>query len=366
MDRRHAVTLNDLSGALNGAQYELIHFSGHGSSSSLYLESLDGTGGSELAASKLADMLSQSQNNISCVVLMSCYSSNTVTELLPCTPYIISVTGPANDQAAIEFVGHFYENYLRTKSVEASYRRANAVIGDQLSTLLTCRAAQDPSKYRLVVYSHQDLDPVYVDFADARETIDHLDITTEKFVEILRRKIRIHWWMFKGERENAILPIGGLFASFSWKNAKDVVYCKRIFQLKPSLPENTFHVIAMLIAGYNDVYMNNYRDSRKSAIEQNPRVFVEGLASLHRVFRDWFVDPEGVPSLGALNPTYLKTIQATCWANLQKADQKLADGDPSRAMIFAETALSSIHDAINEIFDAVSESPSTKGGSGDI
>ena len=98
---------------------------------------------------------------------MSCYSTDTVTDLLPSAPYIVSVTGPADDLAAIEFVGHFYENYLRTKSVEISYRRANAAVGDQISTMLTCRAAQDSSKYRLVVYSPQNEDPVYVDFTDA-------------------------------------------------------------------------------------------------------------------------------------------------------------------------------------------------------
>ena len=139
------------------------------------------------------------------------------------------------------------------------------------------------------------------------------------------------------------------------ENAKDIVHCHRIFRLKSNLPDETYAVIAMLIAGYNDVFLNSYRESRKSAIEQNPRAFVQGLASLHKVFQDWFVNPRGVASLGALNPAYLKTIQATCWANLSKADEKLAGGDPSRAMIFAETALSSIHDAINEIVDAVSE-----------
>lgn len=355
LDRRHAATLGDLTSALNSTKYEVLHFSGHGSSSGLYLDTHHEPSGVELSAHRLAEIIKHSQSDLCALVLMSCYSTDTVTDLVPSAPYIVSVTGPADDHAAIEFVGYFYENYLRTKSVEVSYRRANAAIGDQISTMLTCRAAQDSAKDRLVVYSPQHEDPVYVDFTDARATIDKLDMSTEKFIDILRRKVRIHFWLFKGERDNAILPIGGFFAIFSWKNAKDIVHCHRIFRLKPDLPDETYTVIALLIAGYNDVFLNSYRESRKSATEQNPRAFVQGLASLHRVFQDWFVDPQGVESLGALNPAYLKTIQANCWANLSKADEKLAGGDPSQAMIFAEMALSSIHDAINEIVDNVSE-----------
>ena len=54
---------------------------------------------------------------------------------------------------------------------------------------------------------------------------------------MLARKLRRHSWIFDGASDHAILPIGRLlFGEFTWKEAKDVVYCTKLMRLRSDLP----------------------------------------------------------------------------------------------------------------------------------
>jgi len=353
----HAPTLQDMAKALTTGKFDLVHFSGHGSSDGFCFESQENDDGEIISPNHLNRMIAASQSTISALILMSCYSSDTAKELLACSPYVISVSGAADDYAAIDFIGHFYDIYFRSNSIEEAFKLSNATLGDRLTTVLWHRSTEQGSTTvtaRVVVHPTGG-DRIYIDYADARNSIDRLGVPLEKFLSILSRKIRVHRWIFEGERDSVILPIGGYFASFSWRNAKDVVHCKWVKRPKAGLHSDALDIIANLIVIYNDLYMSGYRRSGKRAIDQDSRAILSAIRNMHDVQANILANDNKFASLNSILPDRIKMARANYWANLQKADEKLAQRDLSAAAVYAETALSTLHDAVEELVDAISE-----------
>lgn len=357
--RHHAVTLEDMARAIAKHQFDIIHFSGHGSSDGFCFEVNGSDDGQLVSSEHLAKILKASQSSLSALILISCYSADTALTLLHSSPYVVSISGPADDDAAIDFVGHFYEEYFRCGSIEQAFNFSSAVVDGRLNTVLGHRSntvAPDPkSPTTIAVYRHQHhCDPIYVDYSQARKSIAHLDISIDRFLTILSRKIRVHHWIFEGERESAIVPIAEYFAAFSWKNAKDVVQCLWVRKPKPELPLATLELIAQMIVSYNDLYMSAYRTSEKRAQDQSLRHLKYAIGKMHEVHQYFLATPANYTILESILPNQIKMLRANCWANLQKADEKLAIGDYSSATIHAETSLSTIHDAVEGLVDAIS------------
>lgn len=354
VDRRHAATLDDMARALSSRQFDIIHFSGHGAPEGFYFDT-ESDGGRLVSPKQFTKVVQATQPSLSALLMMSCYSADTALQLLPAAPYVISVVGSADDEATIDFVGQFYERYFKTGSIEQAFRLAIAVVDGRLDAVLGRRPDSNPSEPTIVVHPEYKSDPIYVNYAEARETISRLNIPQDKFLSILSRKLRVHQWIFEGERENAILPIAGYFAKFSWTNAKACVRCHWVYKPKSGLSEAACEAIAGLIVSYNDVYVGAYRRSRKPVAEQDPRYFKHALEELHRLVNFYLKDTGRYSTLEQIDPDNIRMLRANCWANLSKADEKIASGDYSSAAIFAETALSAVHDAIEGLVEAVSE-----------
>lgn len=355
VERKHATTLEDLARALAIKQYEIVHFSGHGDETGFCFDSNTGDEGTFVKADHLAKLLQTTQRTLSAIVLISCYSSDTAKDLLSASPYVISITGPADDSAAIDFVGHFYEQYFRTSSVESAFNFASAYVNDRLDAVLGHSSKSAPLKPRIAVYPHSHRDPIYVDLTQAQPTIERLDISSERFSSILTRKLRVHRWIFDGERENAILPIAGYFASFSWKNAKDVIHCHWVYRPKPNLEASTCELISDLIVVYNDVYVSSYRLNPKPVRQQDPRDFRIGLGKLHELMNYFLKDEGRFQVLESIELDVARMLRATCHSNLSMADRKIAESDLASAAIYAETALSAVHDAIERLVESISQ-----------
>lgn len=355
VDRKHATTLEDLARALASKQYEIVHFSGHGDATGFCFDSAAGEEGTFVKVNHLAKLLQTTQRTLSAIVLISCYSSDASKDLLSAAPYVISISGPADDSAAIDFVGNFYEQYFRTLSVESAFNFASAYVDDRLDAVLGHSSKSAPTAPRIAVYPHSHRDPIYVDLTQARPTIERLDISADRFSSILTRKLRVHRWIFDGERENAILPIAGYFARFSWKNAKDVIHCHWVYKPKADLESRICELISDLIVVYNDVYVSSYRTNSKPVSQQGPRDFRFGLAKLHDLMDHFLKDHDRFQVLESIDAAVARMLRATCHSNLSMADRKLGEHDLASAAIYAETALSAVHDAIESLVETISE-----------
>ena len=170
----------------------------------------------------------------------------------------------------------------------------------------------------------------------------------------MTRKLKVHRWIFDGERENAILPIAGYFARFSWKNAKDVIHCHWVYKPKGGLDSSICELISDLIVVYNDVYVSSYRSNPKPVSQQDPRSFRYGLERLHDLSTHFLTNQARFSILEDIDSTVARMLRGTCHSNLSMADRKLAESDLPSAVIYAETALSAVHDAIETFVEAIS------------
>ena len=273
---------------------------------------------------------------------MSCYSASSISNLIDVTPYLIAVSGVANDEAAIDFVKTFYEASADEGSVESAFFVAHALTEDKLNAVLVRSALEkDRAKQLIRVYRiHGIRDPIYVDTTEAEGSLNMLQIPRDEFLSTLTRKIRIHIWIFDHPRERALLSIGKYFGFFSWKNAKDVIVCHQVLKLKRKVPTDHCIVWSDLIVSYNDLYMNPYRLTDKPA--SNTRMIEGALSVFHARFNFYFKDGARA-ILEDIDPEQFKTTQGICWANLRMADEKVAKKISGQTdLAYLETVLSAI------------------------
>jgi hypothetical protein len=106
IDTLRAATLDDLRRGLRHAQYDIIHFSGHGTRRGLVFE--DESGRLVVAKSEALARL-VAKHGIETAILNACYSLDVGTITPIGTKYTIAMDGPIADDAAIEFSRGFYD-----------------------------------------------------------------------------------------------------------------------------------------------------------------------------------------------------------------------------------------------------------------
>ena len=119
--RCHATTVDDMISVVAKEAFDVIHFSGHGNKSGIVLSTAERNSSQHLTASRLAEVLQMSPKAPKAILLLSCYSAECLPILGPCAPFVVSVYGRADDQAAIEFCGAFYMEFSRAHAVEAAF-----------------------------------------------------------------------------------------------------------------------------------------------------------------------------------------------------------------------------------------------------
>src|SRR5579862_7350129 len=118
----HAATVDDIRRALLDNDYEIVHFSGHGTGTGLAFE--DNSGKLYIPPQKaLSDLLADFSPPIKCLLLNACYSVSQGQSTSLGVPYTIAMEGPIADDAAIIFVGGFYDSIGAGKDVEFSFRQ---------------------------------------------------------------------------------------------------------------------------------------------------------------------------------------------------------------------------------------------------
>lgn len=116
-----AATANDLRRALlEQPSYQIVHLSGHGNSTGFVLE--DDQGQRHVVSSEaLAQHFHLYRGTLQCVLLNACYSV-TIGQRIPLgIPYVIAMSGPISDRAAIEFSRGFYDAIGAGLDIERAY-----------------------------------------------------------------------------------------------------------------------------------------------------------------------------------------------------------------------------------------------------
>ncbi|HKD09586.1 MAG TPA: hypothetical protein VKB79_27010 [Bryobacteraceae bacterium] len=345
--RCHAARLADLTKALAEGEWDVVQFSGHGDRHGLYLESHDDSGGVLVTAAKLARILKQGASRLKAAMFLSCFSSDVADALGEVSPFLITVSGPADDAGCIEFVSGFYEGLFRTGSVEQAFRAGLMRLDvadrkDGVKPLLSRRSATLPGRKIIQTYPNPKFDSILVDITDAEPDIDVIGVERDYLLFLLTRKLGIHRWIFGEARQRAFISIGPYFGLFSWADADDLIRCHQIMRLLPDVDDETCEEWAFLLTAYNDVWSTSYRTDPVP----NPQTVRRGHAELQFIYRTFF-EGKGGASLRKAAPEHFKVARASLSANLNLADYKLHADDLDGAVRYLEVAVSSVHDLVD-------------------
>lgn len=119
---QHAATIDDLRRALLDDDFEIVHFSGHGTGCGLAFE--DARGRLYVPPRRaLAELLVEYTPPLKCVLLNACYSTSQGELTSLGVPFTIAMEGPIADDAAIGFAEGFYDSIGAGKDIEFSYRQ---------------------------------------------------------------------------------------------------------------------------------------------------------------------------------------------------------------------------------------------------
>ena len=121
LEQQWAVRVNDLQGHLMRHQPDIIHFSGHGSSTSeIILE--DNNGNSQaVPARALSGLFSTLKDNIRCVVLNACFSKAQAEAIAKHIDCVVGMSKAIKDLSAISFAASFYQALAYGRSVQDAY-----------------------------------------------------------------------------------------------------------------------------------------------------------------------------------------------------------------------------------------------------
>jgi hypothetical protein len=122
LHQRMSVRPADISQALLDVQPQIIHFSGHGTSTgALCFEDKVGKA-QPVGPDALAALFEQFANQVNCVLLNACYSESQANAIVKHIPYVIGMNQSIGDKAAIAFAIGFYQALGAGRTIEDSYK----------------------------------------------------------------------------------------------------------------------------------------------------------------------------------------------------------------------------------------------------
>jgi hypothetical protein len=127
--QKWAVQIPDLRRALLDEAPNIIHFSGHGSSSGRIILEDEFGHSKEVPPKAIGNLFSLFSNEgIECVLLNACYSESQAQEIAKHIPFVIGMNDAVPDKAAIEFSSAFYDAIGNGKGIEFAFRLAQISI----------------------------------------------------------------------------------------------------------------------------------------------------------------------------------------------------------------------------------------------
>jgi len=360
IQRLHAVSVMDVISALQKNSFDIVQFSGHGSSKGIYLEDELYDEGTEVSAKRMASILKSAHPKLKAAIFVSCFSASSVSELVDAAPYLITVSGPADDDASIEFMRRFYHAYFRSNSVEVAFETAVRLVGAILERqgvhpVLSRRAKVKGVDRFLIQAFPVSGDSLLVDLTEAEKDFKKITLNQDEFLSLLTRKVRGHQWVFDIPRERVILPIGSYFGIFSWQDSNDVVYCSRILQVKDDTDESTCRVWVKFAMRYNDLFSERYRSVTNPSDPLNSRLIELALEAFSTFYKDFFEDEKASEVLRSCLGKHYKTSSAIIESNLSLSLSKYHQGDAKAVILYLESTLSAIHDLVDLLTEQLCE-----------
>lgn len=355
--RLHAVTLKDVVEAIQSQHAEIIQFSGHGSDEGIYLDRQDHLGSELVDASRLAGLLKTAKSPPRVLILLSCFSSSTVGALGTIGPYLVTLTGEADDDACVEFASTFYRVYLATSRIEMAFSNASETVAavypeKRLYPVLSRRAATERGDSLVTVACRRD-DAVLIDTSLAEDDIRALGARREEFLALLCRKIRVHRWVFVGSSDGTVLAIGPYFGVFTWSQVDDPVILSRLMRLRDDIGEEEAEVFGDLLVCYNDLRVRRYREAPGPVSGIEERDIKRAIEDHYGTSAHFFENPKPADVLRRLVPEALRAAAAMVPANLKGADNAFHRGDLGRTIAYLETALTTLHDLVDAVMERV-------------
>ena len=216
IERLHASETTDIREVILESDFDIIQFSGHGSPDGIYLDKGDLSPQGELAsAQRVVSLVALADKQPLLVVLLSCYSNDSLTSLVEIAPFVITAMGTVNDDACIEFIGGLYEKLFAGFSVHAAFDHAVARVnaaGLESSPFRLDRRQLIQNGDSKLIESTPDprRNSLLVNLDAVEEDLGNFGMPEEQICHLLARKLSIHYWIFAIPRERCIIPIGKL------------------------------------------------------------------------------------------------------------------------------------------------------------
>lgn len=121
-----AATVEDLRLALR-EKPAIVHLAGHGTSGGFVLEDAQRRP-FVIAQEKLAQLFSNYQGSLRCVILNACYTLTSGLHIALNVPYVIAVEGPIHDQAARAFSAGFYSVIGTDLDIERAFQEGRSAV----------------------------------------------------------------------------------------------------------------------------------------------------------------------------------------------------------------------------------------------
>lgn len=147
-----AVRTSDIQLYLNQYKPEIVHITGHGSSAKqIVLENVSGTS-VEVPVEALEGVFKTLKDNVRCVVLNTCFSSEQAKAISKYIDFVIGTTDSIYDDSGTAFSYGFYLALASGRSIQNAFEQGlNEILlsgtpSDKKKIILLCRENVDPSK----------------------------------------------------------------------------------------------------------------------------------------------------------------------------------------------------------------------------
>ena len=354
VERLHASEVDDIHHLILGNHYDVIHFSGHGSPSGIFLDRSNLQPGAELiTAPRLRSLLALANMPPLVVVFLCCYSDEAITTLADVAPFVITAVGLVDDEACLHFTAGLYERLFVGSGVASAFDHAIHLLRSKALPLQSfrlnrrCLIEQGGSKF---IESRPDSrqDSILINLDAVAERLNTCGMSEEELCHLLARKIKIHYWIFAVPRERCIIPIWRmLFGEFTWQDAKVVVYCKRIMKLRADIPLDHWQVWHRLLISYNDLASSEYRGLPSPA---DPK-FQAVLARVVQLFQhhvDRYLKPS-ISMIEKLGYAHVLPHVQFVLSHCESAEDQLAMGRNAQAIKSMEEALTNYHEVVDSL-----------------
>jgi hypothetical protein len=355
LKRIHATRTEDLVAEITAAEYHILQFSGHGDEDGIFLENPNRNGSVLLDINSLKEILLIAPKSLRIVILTCCYSASYRDDLAPHVPYLISVTGLANDAAAIQFSKFFFSFYLRDqRSIEDAVRYATTILGKNSNfSIEICRRGLLNHRGNLIVESRIDKEIILVNLNNVRDFIDSLsEQEQDQFLDAIRTSIRAHFNLFCSAMERVAIPFGKYVGVFTWQNEFDQIVCNQVFIVNENITEMQFEAVARLMLRYTNLARLSYRERSERDYPNKARVVKESLNNFH-FSANMFLASEYAAVFKELSPSSYKVAIGIIRANLAEADLSISQEDYSQTIIHMEMTLTTFHNFVLQILKEI-------------